>query len=559
MKMLNKKRGTAYLALVILTVLISVLAGCGTPAPTAAPTTAAEKPTATPAAAAEKPTDTPVAAEKPTDTPVPAPSRPGGTLTVGHPTDPTELNPHNTTAAYQSVFGQIVEQFVLFDTEKRGVKPWLITEWEWITDKTLRIKLREGVKFTNGEDWDAEAAKYSLDLLSEARGYSFWVGDSYDRTEIVDKYTVDLYVNRIAGSWLAILARGGFAFPPKYTQEVGLEEGFYNEPVGTGPYQLAEWVRDDHITLEANMDYWGGPPPMDEVIFRVIPEEAARMAALETGEVDLVTMISAGSAKRIESNPDLVLAQRRGLRMFGTFFDMTEDYPVNDKRVRQALNYAVDKEGVAKLYGGYAAPMSPQWLTPDTIGYNPDLEGMYDYDPQKAKELLAEAGYPDGFEATIKYTINRYPLDKEMGETVAGYLEAVGIKVNQGPLEYGEYSRQHREIDENPMGDMHQWGLLTPPDAFMTLILFRWNPDGPRPYRHFGPNPELDELLDKGGDATDPAERIEIYKRATEIMAEDPPCIFLIIPIDLYGVSRKVVNFEPRADQVLWLHDVYKE
>lgn len=553
--MSNKKRGTASLVLITLMVLVSVLAGCGTQGPAAEPTAA--EPADTVAPVAEKPTEAEPteAVEKPTE----APSRPGGTLTVGHPADPTELNPHNTTAAYQSVFGQISEQFVMFDTEKMGIQPWLVTEWEWITDKTLRMKLREGVKFTNGEDWDAEAAKYSLDLLSESRGYSFWVGESYDRTEIVDKYTVDLHVNSIAGSWLSILARGGFAFPPKYTEEVGLEEGFYNEPIGTGPYKLAEWIRDDHITLEANMDYWGGPPPMDELVFRVIPEESARMAALETGEVDLVTQIAAGSAKRIENNPDLTLAQRRGLRMFGTMFDMTKDFPVNDKLVRQALNYAVDKEGLVQLYGGYAAAMSPQWLTPDTIGYNAELEGMYDYDPEKAKELLAEAGYPDGFEATIKYTINRYPLDKEMGEAVSGYLEAVGIKVNQEPLEYGEYSRQHREIDENPMGDMHQWGLLTPPDAYMTLILLRWNPDGPRPYRHFAAHPELDELLVKGGEVTDPDERLAVYKRATEILAEDPHCIYLIIPIDLYGVSNKVVGFEARADQVLWLHDAYKE
>jgi len=484
--------------------------------------------------------------------------RPGGTLTVGHHLDPATLDPTGTTtAAFQSIYGQISEQLVMFDTEKRGIKPWLVTEWEWVDENTLRLKLREGVKFTNGEEWNAEAAKFSLDVLSQAKPYSMWVGDSYDRAEVVDEYTVDLHVNSQAGAWLSILARGGFAYPPGYTEEVGLE-AFGNNPIGTGPYKLAEWVKDDHTTLEANMDYWGGPPPLDQITFRVIPEEAARLAALETGEVDIVTNLSAASAKRIEGNPELALMERRGLRMFGTFFDMDRDSPVQDKLVRQALNYAVDKEGLVKLFGGYASPMTPQWLTPDTIGYNTDLE-MYNYDPEKAKEMLAEAGYPDGFEAELYYTINRYPLDKEMGEAVSGYLEAVGVKVKQSPLEYGEFRRLHVVDGPLDMGEMHQWGLLLPPDAFMTLITLRWQEDQRPLYRHFGPMSEFDELLEAGGEVTDPEERMEIYKRITEILAEDPFTIYLVIPNDLYGVSAKVQNFAPRADQVLWLHDVYKE
>ena len=541
--MLRKRKGISNLVFVAVIALILVLVGCvpATPGPVAPPPSV-EPPTEAPAEAPD--------AE--------APSRPGGTLTVGHHLDPATLDPTGTTtAAFQSIYGQISEQLVMFDTEKRDIKPWLVTEWEWVDENTLRLKLREGVKFTNGEEWNAEAAKYSLDVLGSAKPYSMWIGDSYDRAEVVDEYTVDLHVNSQAGAWLSILARGGFAYPPGYAEEVGLE-AFGNKPIGTGPYKLAEWVKDDHTMLEANMDYWGGPPPLDQIVFRVIPEEAARLAALETGEVDIVTNLSAASAKRIEGNSELALMERRGLRMFGTFFDMDRDSPVQDKLVRQALNYAVDKEGLVKLFGGYASPMTPQWLTPDTIGYNTDLE-MYNYDPEKAKEMLAEAGYPDGFETELYYTLNRYPLDKEMGEAVSGYLEAVGVKVKQSPLEYGEFRRLHVADGPLDMGEMHQWGLLLPPDAFMTLITLRWQEDRRPLYRHFSPVSELDELLEAGGEVTDPEERMGIYKSISEILADDPFSIYLVIPNDIYGVSAEVQNFVPRADQVLWLHDVYKE
>jgi peptide/nickel transport system substrate-binding protein len=438
----------------------------------------------------------------------------------------------------------------MFDASGNPI-PWLATEWEWVGEKTLRMKLREGVKFSNGELFDAQVAKYSLDILGlNAPQHATHIGDSYDRTEIIDDYTVDLHVKSKAGAWLSILARGSFVVPPQYVEEIGLE-AFANQPIGTGPYIFSEWIRDDHITLDANMDYWGGPPPMDQLVFKVIPEEAARLAALETGEVDIITTISSSSVSRIVGSPEMVAVKSPGLRMFGTFFNEIDyESPLNNKTVRQALNYAVDKEGLVKLHGGFASVMTPQWLTPDTFGYNENLE-PFPYDPEKAKELLAEAGYPDGFDIKFAYTVNRYPMDKEMGEAVASYLNAVGVRTEQTALEMAEFFRLRRE---GALGPLEQWGVLTPPDACLTLG--SWSEQSTM--RKFGSREGLEELIISGCEASDGTEQKEIYTRAIEILADDPFCIYLLIPDDIYGTRSNVVNFQPRIDQVLWLHEVYK-
>jgi len=451
----------------------------------------------------------------------------------------------------QSVFGQIAEQLIMFDATGNEIVPWLASGWEWVDDKTLRIKLREGIKFTNGEVFDSKAAKYSLDMVGNNPEMVWIVQGSFDRTEIVDDYTVDLFVTGRAGAWLAILARNSFVVPPDHVEDVGIE-AFANQPIGTGPYMLKEWIRDDHITLEANKDYWGGPPPMDQIVFKVIPEEGARLAALEIGEVDLITNISSSSVKRIGANPETVLSVSPGLRLFATFFHEL-DYvsPVQDKLVRQALNYAVDKEGLVELQGGFATVMSAQWLAPSIYGFNEDIQ-PYPYDPEKAKELLAEAGYPDGFDIRMGYTVGRYAMDKEMGEAVAAYLGDVGVRAEQIAVEPGEFFRL---IQAGEMGPLQQWGALTPPDPCTTLGIFAIGSE----MRRFGERGnDLDDLLYRVCEVTDRTEQNVKIKPTTETMADDPPGIYLTIPDDIYGIRSNVKSFQPRIDQVLWLHDVYK-
>ncbi|MCB0043979.1 MAG: hypothetical protein KDD92_00930 [Caldilineaceae bacterium] len=465
-------------------------------------------------------------------------------LVIGHHVDPVTLNPvTNTTAAFQSVTASTIEQLVYFEPEGSDILPGLAESWAFSDDGLqLTMNLKEGVIFHNGEEFNAEAAKFSLEQLKASPPYERWTQEFGD-IEVVDDYTVVINFAEPTGFALSALGRGSYVLPPAYYAELGAEE-FSLAPVGTGPYQFVEWVKDDHVTFEAFEDYWGGPPAFDRIVWRVIPEDAARVAALQVGEVDLITNVTPGQANTIRNDENLRLVSIPGVRVFMTYVDSRLDHPVADPMVRRAMNYAVDKDGLVALFDGEARGLDGQYLLPGIIGYDETLDN-FAYNPEKAKELLAEAGYPDGFTMTLKYPIDRYPLDKEMGETVAAYLEAVGIDVEQVPLEYGEFRRQH--VEEETMGPAWMWGLATPSDPHMMVSLF-----GPGSiYTRFPDDQRVFDLIDQGMRETDTATREGTYKELMAIWNEEPLGIYMIVPNDLYGMSIAIENFVPRTDQVV--------
>ena len=466
-------------------------------------------------------------------------------LVVGLHQEPQTLDPvATTTASYQSVTASTIEQFVYFGPDSAKIEPGLATSWKQIDPLTLELKLRRDVKFSNGEEFDAESAVYSIKLMMMAKAYAIWTTE-FAGAEPVDKYTVRIKTKRPSGMVLSGLARGGYVYPAKYHKEVG-DAKFGTAPIGTGPYKFAEWQKGSRITFEPNPAYWGGPPKLGGIAWRIIPEESPRVAALQAGEVHLITNLSTASVSRIKSDSRLELVSRQGLRMFGSFFDELMDHPVKHKLVRQALNYAVDKQALVKLYGGEATVMEGQYLTSGTVGFNPNVKA-YPYDPKKAKELLAQAGYATGFAMTLSYTIDRYPLDKEMGQAVSAYLDAVGLKVTQMPLEYGKY-RDNFRAGPGKAGPIFQWALLTPPESSMTLNM--WAKDVPD-YRRFVSKPEIDELLEAGSRETDEKRRAELYQKLVAVWHEDPHCIYLLVPNDIYGKSKDLKGWQAQSDQVV--------
>jgi peptide/nickel transport system substrate-binding protein len=209
---------------------------------------------------------------------------------------------------------------------------------------------------------------------------------------------------------------------------------------------------------------------------------------------------------------------------------------------------AVDKTAIVdSLLEGSAAPLEGQWQTEGEPGFNPDIE-MIPYDPEGARQLLAEAGFPDGFEFQLSYTVGRYPQDKELGEVVSDYLGQIGVRVNQRPLEYGAFSTARDEGTLNT----HQWGLLYPPDAVFNYRTFVRD----SPYEFHALPDEFTTVVNDASQATDPAVQEELFLRASEIIAEEVPLLLLHVPNDNYGTSTRVQGFEPRRDQVLWLFNV---
>jgi peptide/nickel transport system substrate-binding protein len=472
-----------------------------------------------------------------------ATAAPPTTLTIGVQDSATTLDPYaNTTVAWQNFTASMIEQLVYFDPDKPQILPGLATSWRNVDDKTVELKLRQNVKFTNGEPFNAESAKYSLDILIKAAPYSIWTG-SIASVEAVGTDTIRVITKQPSGIVLGTLARGSYMYPAKYHKEQG--DKFGSAPIGTGPYKFVSYEKGSLLTLEPNNEYWGGKPTYQKLMFRIIPEEAARVAALKAGEVQLITQISGAAIPEISSATNAQLVKRPGLRQSAAFFDTTLDTPIKNKLVRQALNYAVDKQALVKLFGGEATVLEGQWLTSGVPGFNSAIKA-YPYDPAKAKQLLAQAGFPNGFETTFAWTIGATALDKEMGQAVAGYFEQVGLKLKQQPTEYATFRTTFRE-GQGKIGPLFQWALLTPPDPEMTLSIY-----GPGSlYRRFPNGGTVDELMTAGAKETDPAKRAKIYSDLVAYWHDDPFGVYLIVPNDLYGAAKNLKGFTARSDQMV--------
>ena len=476
----------------------------------------------------------------------PAPK--GNVLYVGHHVDPTTLHPFgSTTVAFESVFGNVVEKLVLFEDGRAVIKPNLAKSWRWVNDTTLELKLLENVRFSNGEPMDGTAVKYSLEELGKAKPFQAWTKDVFKEIQVVDPLTVRVVTPRPAPYLLPLLARGGFVLPPKHHQAVGFDK-FALAPVGTGPFVFKEWVKDSSLTLERNPGFRGRPHPLERVVFKVIVEDTARSAAIEAGELDLALNVPVSHLKRLQGKPNLSVVQVEGLRKFAAYFD-TSFPALKDPRVRVALNLAVDKEAIVQsLVQGAATAMPGQWQLAIEKGHNPEIKA-YPYDPAKAKELLAAAKYPTGTPLEIRYTVGRYPLDKELGEIVASYLEQVGVTVKQVPLEYGEFLRQRTA---KQLGPIHQWGLLLTPDPWFNYSLFTAGTI----YRFWDYPARWDELILQASQEPSERRQTEMYNELARISQADPFAIFLVVPRDLYATNRRVKGFSPRIDQALLLYGV---
>jgi peptide/nickel transport system substrate-binding protein len=476
-------------------------------------------------------------------------------LTIAQSVDPPTLDPFDTTAPYISVFAQICEPLMFWDTDEDGgayIRMHLATSYEWVDDLTIRIALRQGVSFSNGEPFDATAAKLSLEKLFAAFNYSQWLEGLLSEVRVVDQYTVDVALTESAGFVPSVLAMGSFQIAPGDYAARGAD-AFNQSPVCTGPWVFGDRVRDDHITLRANPSYWGGTVLYDEVTYRIIPDDNARVAALEAGEVDIAVNVPLAAADRIERNGALQLVSVPSLRQFATFFDTENPNagPLLDLRVRLALNYAVDREALcSQLFAGRCTPMAGQFLTDQHSGFDPGIE-IYPFDPERARDLLAEAGYPNGFPLEYTYTVGRYPQDRQAGEAIASYLRAVGIDVTERTVDFPEWARQ---FDARPRETtaLYTVGFLFGQDGYLALLGYT---EGNR-FRTSVMPQGFDTGMTGAATATNEADRIGFLQQAMQAINEEPFAIYLYALDDLYGVRQGIDGFKPRGDQTIRLLDM---
>jgi peptide/nickel transport system substrate-binding protein len=542
-------RTSRFLALGVALALL-VVACSPTPAP--APTTAPVQPTAA-ATKAPAPTQAPTQAPAPTKAAAPTQPPPAAlakdTLVIAQVVDPATLDPFETTATYMSVIAQVCEPLIYWDTDAQGasvIKKRLATDFKWLDPTTLQFKLRQGVAFTNGEPFNADSAKFSVEQFFSAFNYSQWLQGMLKEVQVVDATTINVVLTKPASHLLSVFALGSFQVPPKDYQTRG-REAYIQSPVCTGPWVFKEHKKDDRITLTANPSYWGGTPKFKTITYRIIPDDAARIAALEAGEVDLITGVLPSALTRLKGNSSVQLITTPILRQVAVFFDVSSPQaaPLKDNRVRLALNYAIDRDAICKqVLAGNCTTMDGQYLTKAQYGYNPSLKS-YPFDPAKAKQLLAEAGYPNGFEMDYWYLTNY----KAVGEAVASYLRAAGLKINEKITDYTEWARQ---FDNKQMTSLYTLGFLFGQDGYLALVSYI---PGARFRTSIMPK-AFDDAVIKAGDTTDEAQRLKLLQDAGKAISDEPFAVYLYSPVDIYGAQTWLKGFVPRSDQTIRLTDM---
>ena len=475
-----------------------------------------------------------------------AAAAPEGRIVVAQGVDPTTLDPHfhEETPAYNVLLN--IYDTLLFRDRDEKIIPWLAESWRVVTPTTWEFKLRHGVVFHNGEEFDAEAVKWSLDRLRDPelknrQAANFRLVTSVD---VVDKFTVRIVTGKPFPTLPNQLALRGAILAPRHFK--GKDRAFTDRnPVGTGPYRFVRWDRDERLELSANERWWGGAPKVKTLIFRPIPEHAVRVAALQAGEIDLAVNVPPHLLPVIEKHPRLYSARAPSVRtlfipIYTHQFDAANkptgpvEGPTADKRVRQAILAAVNPDEIIGTVLESQAIRTATPLTAKHFGFDRALRPVRQ-DPARAERLLAESGFPTGIDLTLNSPDGRYLKDKEVAEAVAGQLTKAGIRTRVRTWEWTTYLNQLVYVHKAKPMNLIGWGNTTW-DADGTLVPL-WRSGNPLANYH---SPEFDSLVDEAQTSLDAVRRQEIYAKALRLLLDDGALLPLYQQMDLYGVNKRV-------------------
>lgn len=451
----------------------------------------------------------------------------GGEMVLGFGTDPESLDPNKITAAPAGMVLTHIAETLLLMTEDLKVAPLLVESWTISEDgRTVMLYLRKGVVFHDGAPFNADAVKVNLERFRKAT-YAFLLFPRVQTIDVVDEYTVRFNLDKTFAPLIAHLTHNFVAMvSPK--QIAALEAGKdIMEPVGTGPFKFDKWVRGDYVRIVKNPDYWGAKPYLDSVVFKVVPSDATRLVLLETGQVHAMMRVPPLDAPRVAATKGLELVRVPSVRTIYIAFNY-QRAPFTNPLVRQAINYAVDKEAIVKEILGGVGGASDAPIMPLIFGYS--KQEPYKYDPEKAKQLLKDAGFPNGFKTTLHHPTGRYMMDAAISEAVQAYLAEVGIEAELVTMEWAAYlAFLKKPVTESTVNMfMLGWGCVTLDADYGLFALFHtseWAPVGSN--RSFYSNPTVDSLLELGRVAPDPTSRKAIYAKTIETLWKDAGWLFL--------------------------------
>ncbi|WP_100009748.1 glutathione ABC transporter substrate-binding protein [Lentibacillus sediminis] len=488
----------------------------------------------------------------------------GGDLVIANTSDVVSLDPAGSNDVPSSDVQSNIYETLVKQNMDMELEPELATEWEAVEDNVWEFTLREGITFHDGSEFNAEVVKMNIERVmdEEVASPRAFLYSMITEIEVVDDYTVRFHTEYPFSPLPAHLAHsGGSMVSPEVIEAdyAAMEEGeapgsVINEnPVGTGYFKFESWTLGQEVVLTNNEDYWGEPAKLNSVTFKVVPEDLTRLAELETGDSHISNPLSPADVAQIEQTDGLSVMRQNSVSTNYIGFNMSKE-PFDDERVRQAISMAIDKEQIIEgIYNGVGIPAKGP-LAPPVFGYDESLEPL-PYDRERAQELLAEAGYEDGFSTTIWTNDNRQRIDA--ATNVQSQLSEIGIDVEVEILEWGAYLEQtaNGEHDMFILG----WSTATGDADYGLYALFHSSMVGNPGNRTFTENEELDALLDEGRRESDPEARLEIYSEAQEMLIDMAPWIYLLHSEYLLGVSDQVQGLQQYPTQILDLQNVTLE
>lgn len=456
--------------------------------------------------------------------------------------DPDGLDPHRTAAAATFQITNNIYDTLIRVTPDGELKPALAESWEVSDDGlTITFKLREGVNFHNGRTVTAEDVKFSFERLKDDESPRSSVYANIVDIRVVDEQTVEFVTEKLDVALETLFVYPWTAIVP----EEAVDE-LRDKPIGSGPYKLVEWIPQQHIILKKNEDYYD-PANIETVEFIMMPDATSQISALQSGQIDMI-LITGDQAGPIENSDDLkvVEVQYNAVQLMAM---NNHHEALSDVRVRQAINYAVDKDAVLEtVWFGYGKKIGSHY-PPILKGYT-DTTEVIPYDPEKAIQLLEEAGYGDGLTLDM-YLPSAYPMYVSAGQVIADQLREVGITANIHTVEWGVWLSDiytNREYDLTVVGHT---GRLDP-----YALLARYQSESGENYMNYS-NERVDEILATVQQERDEAKRMALYEEVQNILAEEVPAVYLQSPIALVVSAKDVAGFESYPIDIYEMKDVY--
>jgi peptide/nickel transport system substrate-binding protein len=469
---------------------------------------------------------------------------------VAQGVDPTTMNPlqqreTSTANVLRHLYDPLVQRDPQDPTQYESV---LAESWEQIDDLTYEFTLADGVTFSDGSEFDANDVKYTVDfLLGDVTGEPTLLSSNFmglAGAEVVDDLTVrflmdspsPLFMPRLPG--LMIIPEGSLD-----TDSTALD----SEPLGTGAYTLNAWDRNSQVVLDARPDYFLGAPSIDTVVFSTIADSSARLAGLTAGNVDIVTNLAPDSVPDVEGSGASSVKQSPSARIATIWLNTLADTPLKDSNVRLAMNHAIDMNTIIEtVMGGYGTRVAT--FIPDYfLGYDAANKPLA-FDPELSRELLAEAGYADGFSMEMMVPIGRYPFAEQVAQAIQSYLAEVGIEMNLDVVEFGVFA------DATNSGNV--------PDAYYAAYgNSTFNPiaeyqlaarTGTSGYSLYS-DPALDAIIDEAARTTNQDDQNTLISQVEAELLLAAPFVYLYAQIDLYGVADRLI-WEPSVDESVYLY-----